>query len=165
MNWQPIETAPKNEVALFTNGKQTGEGVMMGFGDVHGTRIGLFSPRPTHWMPLPPLPTTQPQAKRELVTVEAVSGKEGIALYVDDFRVAGPKPLGGGNVIHRWSVERSLLAGHDLTKVAVVDKSVIEEVKHALKDAIIGLQGHRAYTPILERVRAALAKLNAGGDA
>lgn len=37
-------------------------------------------------------------------TFEIVSGVEGIALYVNDYRVSGPKPWGGGTSLHFWTV-------------------------------------------------------------
>lgn len=33
-----------------------------------------------------------------------VDGVEGPSLYVNDFRVAGPKPWGGGPVIAKWTI-------------------------------------------------------------
>jgi len=33
------------------------------------------------------------------VNIEIVSGVEGNSLYINDYRVAGPKPWGGGRVI------------------------------------------------------------------
>lgn len=39
------------------------------------------------------------------MTIEVVSGVEGNCLSVDDTRVAGPKPWGGGKVIQAWSLE------------------------------------------------------------
>jgi hypothetical protein len=54
--WQPIETAPRGEVILFfpvdTSGKMwLGKMVKVG-------RVGDFPYRqPTHWMPIPKLPT------------------------------------------------------------------------------------------------------------
>ena len=34
-----------------------------------------------------------------------VKGVEGNSLYINDFRVAGPKPWGGGEVLQEWDVE------------------------------------------------------------
>ena len=39
------------------------------------------------------------------IKVTTVAGVEGMALYVDAFRVAGPKPWGGGVVRNEWSVD------------------------------------------------------------
>lgn len=36
--------------------------------------------------------------------VEIVAGTEGKALYINDYRVAGPKPWGGGKVIVSFNV-------------------------------------------------------------
>lgn len=46
------------------------------------------------------------------VEVVVVSGPEGPSLYIADFRVAGPKPWGGGTILHSWSTTlRDLLYG------------------------------------------------------
>ena len=42
--------------------------------------------------------------------IALVAGVEGMALYINDYRVAGPKPWGGGVVRHTWeSSEEDLL--------------------------------------------------------
>ena len=38
------------------------------------------------------------------ITVEVIQGPEGRCLSVDDRRVAGPKPWGGGSVLASWEV-------------------------------------------------------------
>jgi hypothetical protein len=38
------------------------------------------------------------------VYVEVVSGVEGASLYLDGYRLAGPKPWGGGAVLYRFEV-------------------------------------------------------------
>ena len=50
------------------------------------------------------------------VTIEVVSGCEGPSLYVNGYRIAGPKPWGGGNRTHVWSVLRNRLT-EDLRRV------------------------------------------------
>lgn len=35
-------------------------------------------------------------------TILVVSGPEGPSVYIDNYRVAGPKPWGGGEVIHEF---------------------------------------------------------------
>lgn len=36
------------------------------------------------------------------ITIGHVAGVEGPSIYVNDYRVAGPKPWGGGHVVHEW---------------------------------------------------------------
>jgi hypothetical protein len=36
--------------------------------------------------------------------VKIVSGVEGPSMYINDYRVAGPKPWGGGQILHEWSM-------------------------------------------------------------
>lgn len=42
---------------------------------------------------------------RKTVTVEVISGVEGPCLALDDTRIAGPKPWGGGRVVHSFKVD------------------------------------------------------------
>jgi hypothetical protein len=39
------------------------------------------------------------------VKIEVVSGVEGPSVYINDMRVAGPKPWGGGKVIYLFKAE------------------------------------------------------------
>lgn len=47
----------------------------------------------------------------ETIKFEVVSGCEGPSLYVDDVRIAGPKPWGGGTVSYRFDVRVDRLLG------------------------------------------------------
>ncbi len=40
------------------------------------------------------------------VFVEVVDGVEGPCLVINELRVAGPKPWGGGTVVQSWRVSR-----------------------------------------------------------
>ncbi len=40
------------------------------------------------------------------VKLELVRGPEGTALYMNDTRIAGPKPWGGGDIVRTWKVTR-----------------------------------------------------------
>lgn len=44
------------------------------------------------------------------ITIEVVSGIEGCCLLADNQRIAGPKPWGGGSVIHSFKVNAATLA-------------------------------------------------------
>ncbi len=37
-------------------------------------------------------------------TIKLVEGVEGNSIYLNDYRIAGPKPWGGGRVLHSWEV-------------------------------------------------------------
>ena len=41
---------------------------------------------------------------------EVVRGVEGCCLALDDTRIAGPKPWGGGTVIHAWETDKEYKA-------------------------------------------------------
>jgi len=56
------------------------------------------------------------------IKIETVRGVEGNSIYIDDFRVAGSKPWGGGSLIQHWdtTVEEILTAlaiSHEEDKV------------------------------------------------
>lgn len=59
-------------------------------------------------------------AKRVPLTFTIIQGVEGPSLYLNGFRVAGPKPWGGGKVLYEWTVEgEDLLAAlNHSTKIA-----------------------------------------------
>lgn len=38
---------------------------------------------------------------------EVIRGVEGCCLALDDTRIAGPKPWGGGTVIHAWETDKT----------------------------------------------------------
>ena len=42
--------------------------------------------------------------KKKLIEIIVVSGVEGPSLYVNDYRICGNKPWGGGTEIHKWKV-------------------------------------------------------------
>jgi len=44
--------------------------------------------------------------KIKSVLVEIISGVEGDCLAIDEMRVAGPKPWGGGRIISTFKVDR-----------------------------------------------------------
>jgi len=64
MEWQPIETAPKDGADFLFNAPQVVSGCSIGFYDKHGRlcltydgrEIGIHVTPPTHWMPLPTPP-------------------------------------------------------------------------------------------------------------
>ena len=41
----------------------------------------------------------------EKVQIDYVSGPTGPSLYINDYRVAGPKPWGGGKVLKSWKTD------------------------------------------------------------
>lgn len=47
-------------------------------------------------------------SKKELI-IEMVDGIEGGSLYLNDYRIAGPRPLGGGITIARWRANRDTI--------------------------------------------------------
>lgn len=45
----------------------------------------------------------------DTIAIMVVAGVEGPSLYVDDTRVAGPKPWGGGRPLYTFSVSKERL--------------------------------------------------------
>lgn len=166
MNWKPIETAPKVWASLLL-AKSTYDGhfiepVIGGWDDGawrnrNGDHLEGQVVNITHWMPLPPPPSTEPAPQD---TGEKWEQPE----YDNDDH---------GN--QWWSVGNSgkfrdeaeamratecwnLLAGHDLSQAVVLDKAVVEKLKDGLQ---YGCSTHDKFTR--EICREALASLNAGG--
>lgn len=53
------------------------------------------------------------------------SGVEGNSLYINDYRICGPKPWGGGKIIKEWNIT----AITDLLRIRnEIDKELIKEV-------------------------------------
>ena len=44
--------------------------------------------------------------KEEMIEINIVQGVEGKSLYINDHRVAGSKPWGGGKIIQTWKVQK-----------------------------------------------------------
>jgi hypothetical protein len=47
--------------------------------------------------------------REQWAILEVVDGVEGPCLVLNDRRIAGPKPWGGGTITHRWAVGRMAL--------------------------------------------------------
>jgi hypothetical protein len=43
---------------------------------------------------------------KEKITIEVVNGCEGKSIYINDYRVAGSKPWGGGTVEKSWTTTK-----------------------------------------------------------
>lgn len=46
------------------------------------------------------------KVSEEKMKLEYVSGVEGNSIYLNDFRIAGPKPWGGGKVLKSWEIDK-----------------------------------------------------------
>lgn len=47
--------------------------------------------------------------KEEKVKVEVIGSATGSSLYINDFRVCGNKPWGGGTVIRKWVTSKQYI--------------------------------------------------------
>jgi len=45
----------------------------------------------------------------EMIEVSIISGVEGLAVLLNDYRIAGPKPWGGGRILRTWRMPISRL--------------------------------------------------------
>jgi hypothetical protein len=72
------------------------------------------------------------------VDVYVVNGVEGPSLYLNDLRVAGPKPWGGGPVVHRFEVSLADIKealGRPKTEVATKKTPKTTKTKRTKKSA------------------------------
>ena len=44
--------------------------------------------------------------KKEMVEINIVQGVEGQSLYLNDYRIEGSKPWGGGKIKQTWMIEK-----------------------------------------------------------
>jgi hypothetical protein len=51
-------------------------------------------------------------------TIQVVNGPAGPSLYLDDYRIAGPKPWGGGTVLHEFAFKDKDLIAAGVTPAA-----------------------------------------------
>lgn len=98
----------------------------------------------------------------ETVKIEIVSGVEGPCLVIDDWRVAGPKPWGGGKVLYSFDVPRKKLPGvatalEEVERLRAMVAELadnMEEVTRAVDGA--GIVGFLHLVPMVRRARALL---------
>ena len=57
-------------------------------------------------------------------TIQVVNGPAGPSLYLDDYRIAGPKPWGGGTVLHEFAFKDKDLIAAGVTCSAESDQQV-----------------------------------------
>lgn len=69
---------------------------------------------------------------------EVIRGVEGCCLALDDTRIAGPKPWGGGTVIHAWETDKEYKAVETCELVEVDSYSNANEVIHVLECSACG---------------------------
>jgi len=93
--------------------------------------------------------------------VEVISGVEGGCLAFDDYRVAGNKPWGGGQVLHSFKVEGKYLKNVSAIRSLLATER--EELVKSLERAgyIVGVREGDAFKESSwgEAVRAGLDKL------
>lgn len=69
------------------------------------------------------------------VSIEVVSGVEGPSVYINDYRVAGNKPWGGGRVTHSWKVEQKYFVDtlQRITNIPELDLIQLTKDEYRLK--------------------------------
>jgi hypothetical protein len=78
------------------------------------------------------------------ITVDQVSGVEGPSLYIDNMRVAGSKPWGGGSVLAEWqTTPRPVLAalGGAPTRGALSALDPSETIVVEVRDGVVFIAG------------------------
>ena len=75
----------------------------------------------------------------DLIDINIVSGCEGEALYINDYRVSGPKPWGGGRVVKCFETTKNdILKSLDLPTYQELQvlKAQLAEYKELLKECL-----------------------------
>ena len=78
------------------------------------------------------------------IPVEQISGVEGPSFYIDELRVAGNKPWGGGSSLGRWrTTPRAVLAAlaGEPTRAALAALDPGEEVVVEVADGRVSIEG------------------------
>lgn len=77
--------------------------------------------------------------------IELISGVEGNSLYLNDTRIAGSKPWGGGKVIESWNISKR--AEKDISKILGLQdyQDRIKSLETVIEDAPLM---HETETPI-----------------
>ena len=47
--------------------------------------------------------------KSKIIELCIIHGSEGDCVTINDYRIAGPKPWGGGKVVKSWQVDKELI--------------------------------------------------------
>ena len=89
------------------------------------------------------------QETGEQITVELIKGVQGYCVGVNNYRICGPKPWGGGSIERAWKTtkndvlaaflspdERHQWLADDLTVVSVNSHTALEAERDALREAL-----------------------------
>ena len=88
----------------------------------------------------------------ERYPIEIIQGVEGFCIGLNNYRIAGPKPWGGGTVVKRWHVSLADL-GKAIPAVATIEalqaevttlRTALEEAAGLFNEMHLPLQGHAA---------------------
>lgn len=85
--------------------------------------------------------------------IEIIKGVEGLCIGIDDRRICGPKPWGGGKVINSWEIEPT-----DIPLLAEF-ANVLDEYSRTHPDLLSALKALRAHHEELRLKLAALEKI------
>ena len=70
------------------------------------------------------------------VNIDIVSGVEGLSIYIDDTRICGNKPWGGGKVIRTFK-------NVDLSEVTKIQDLIARKQKEALAEGRLQAKGEK----------------------
>lgn len=66
---------------------------------------------------------------KDTVTIEQLSGCEGDSLVINNIRICGSKPWGGGSIIKTWKVKRSrIIEALGIIEQAVKVKKLVDNL-------------------------------------
>jgi len=91
-------------------------------------------------------------ANTKMTKLVYVRGVEGNSVYLNDHRIAGPKPWGGGKVIQEWEIEEkhifdALNIESRLSHLSAVNEKLVEAAKGYLGNRCEPTDGYIVHQP------------------
>lgn len=91
----------------------------------------------------------QQEPETDRIAVHLIDGVEGQCVSVNDYRICGPKPYGGGSITQSWTTTKEDVLRAFLTpdqKHEWLSKELAIIPAETLRDAIAFIEGHDTYS-------------------
>ena len=91
---------------------------------------------------------TTPLSAEERYPIEIIQGVEGFCIGLNNYRIAGPKPWGGGTVVKRWDVSLADLGraipsiDAQATEIAALRGALEREKRSERREGLVAVIDH-----------------------